>query len=204
MPIARATSTALAGMPSGSNSTTARTASWASVRAGTGETLTVTRAPVLEHVEQCGDARERAGSVPLGHRTGVRPPPVRRSPSGGRNSHGVTGCSLQLDSRSHPARRGLLPGHPAGDGDRALRSGEVSDEKGEAYETRSQLPCPWRRGPLARRRGAGRCRHAEVSARLSEGRERFRKLLIRREKKPHNSLVLAQFAADLIVWRLVG
>ena len=43
------------------------------------------------------------------------------------------------------------------------------------------------------------CRHAEVSARLGEGRERFRKLLIRREKKPHNSLVRVQFAADLIV-----
>src|SRR5262249_48620355 len=38
-------------------------------------------------------------------------------------SRGVTGCSLQLDSRSHPARRSLLPGHPAGDGDLGLRSG---------------------------------------------------------------------------------
>src|SRR5262249_47217724 len=66
--------------------------------------------------------------------------------------------------------------------------------KGEAYETRSQVPCPWRRGRLARHRGAGRCyRHAEVSARLGEGRERFPKLLIRWEKKPHNSLALVQF-----------
>jgi hypothetical protein len=43
-----------------------------------------------------------------------------------------------------------------------------------------------------------------LSARLGEGQERFRKLLIRREKKPHNSLVLVEFAADLIVWSLVG
>jgi len=43
-----------------------------------------------------------------------------------------------------------------------------------------------------------------MSARLGEGRERFPKLLIRWEKKPHNSLVRVQFAADLIVWRLVG
>ena len=109
---------------------------------------------MLEHGEQGGDARERAGRCRLGHRTGVCLPPVRRPPSGGRNSRGVTACSLQLDSRSHPARRGLLPGHPAGDGDMGLRSGEVSDEKGEAYETRSQVPCPWRHGHLARRRGA--------------------------------------------------
>jgi hypothetical protein len=43
-----------------------------------------------------------------------------------------------------------------------------------------------------------------VSARLGEGPEGFRKLLIRWEKKQHNSLVLVQFAADLIVWRFVG
>jgi len=33
---------------------------------------------------------------------------------------------------------------------------------------------------------------------------RFRKLLIRWEKRPQNYLALAQFAAMLIVWQLVG
>jgi len=33
---------------------------------------------------------------------------------------------------------------------------------------------------------------------------RFRTLLIRWEKKPQNYLALVQFAATLIVWRLVG
>jgi len=146
--------------------------------------LTVTRAPVLEHVEQSGDARERAGRCLLGHRTGVRPPPVRRPPSGGRTSHGVTGCRLQLYSRSHPARRSLLPGHPAGTAIWLFEAGEVLDEKGEAYETRSQVPCPWRRGRLARRRGAGpagtlKCppdsvKVGNASASCSSGRRRSR------------------------------
>ena len=91
---------------------------------------------MLEHVATHVNVPGGASSV-----TGLacaRRPSDDRHPVAG--IAGVTGRSLQLDSRSHLARRSLLPGHPAGDGDMGLRSGEVSDEKGEAYETRSQVP----------------------------------------------------------------
>ena len=62
-----------------------------------------------------------------------------------------------------------------------------------------------------RRRGEERrhCRRSERARRWVVERthswfNRFRKLLIRWEKKPQNYLALVQFAAVLIVWRLVG
>ena len=62
-----------------------------------------------------------------------------------------------------------------------------------------------------RRRGEERrhCRRGERARRWVVERthswfNRFRKLLIRWEKKPQNYLALVQFAAVLIVWRLVG
>ena len=53
----------------------------------------------------------------------------------------------------------------------------------------------WRRDERARR---------WVVERTHSWFNRFRKLLIRWEKKPQNYLALVQFAAMLIVWRLVG
>ena len=65
--------------------------------------------------------------------------------------------------------------------------------------------------PHIRRRGEDqrRCRRGERARRWVVERthswfNRFRKLLIRWEKKPQNYLALVQFAAMLIVWRLVG
>ena len=71
----------------------------------------------------------------------------------------------------------------------------------------------WRRRyrPHIRRRGEERraCRGGTRARRWVVERthswfNRFRKLLIRWEKKPQNYLALVQFAAALIVWRLVG
>ena len=71
----------------------------------------------------------------------------------------------------------------------------------------------WRRRFVAhiRRRGEERrrCRRGERARRWVVERthswfNRHRKLLIRWEKKPQNYLALVQFAAALIVWRLVG
>ena len=65
--------------------------------------------------------------------------------------------------------------------------------------------------PHIRRRGEEQrhCRRGERARRWVVERthswfNRFRKLLIRWEKKPQNYLALVQFAAMLIVWRLVG
>lgn len=65
--------------------------------------------------------------------------------------------------------------------------------------------------PHIRRRGEERrrCRRGErprrwVVERTHSWFNRHRKLLIRWEKKPQNYLALVQFAAMLIVWRLVG
>lgn len=65
--------------------------------------------------------------------------------------------------------------------------------------------------PHIRRRGEERrrCRRDERARRWVVERthswfNRFRKLLIRWEKRPQNYLALVQFAAMLIVWRLVG
>src|SRR6266403_1506934 len=65
--------------------------------------------------------------------------------------------------------------------------------------------------PHIRRRGEERrrCRRGERARRWVVERthswfNRFRKLLIRWEKRPQNYLALVQFAAMLIVWRLVG
>ena len=62
-----------------------------------------------------------------------------------------------------------------------------------------------------RRRGEARlaCRRGTRARRWVVERthswfNRFRKLLIRWEKKPQNYLALVQFAAVIIVWRLVG
>jgi putative transposase len=65
--------------------------------------------------------------------------------------------------------------------------------------------------PHIRRRGEERraCRCGTRARRWVVERthswfNRYRKLLIRCEKKPQNYLALIQFAAVLIVWRLVG
>ncbi len=65
--------------------------------------------------------------------------------------------------------------------------------------------------PHIRRRGEERraCRRGTRARRWVVERthswfNRYRKLLIRWEKKPQNYLALVQFAAVLIVWRLVG
>jgi transposase len=60
---------------------------------------------------------------------------------------------------------------------------------------RGEEPRACRRGTRARR---------WVVERTHSWFNRYRKLLIRWEKKPQNYLALVQFAAVLIVWRLVG
>ena len=60
-----------------------------------------------------------------------------------------------------------------------------------------------------RREERRRCRRDECARRWVVERthswfNRFRKLLIRWEKRPQNYLALVEFAAMLIVWRLVG
>jgi putative transposase len=61
-----------------------------------------------------------------------------------------------------------------------------------------------RRGEERRPVGAANVRVAGSSSAPHSWFNRFRKLLIRWEKRPQNYLALVQFAAMLIVWRLVG
>jgi len=84
-------------------------------------------------------------------------------------------------------------------------------DKGYDYAV-AERAVRWRRfHPHIRRRGEERraCRRGTRARRWVVERthswfNRHRKLLIRWEKKPQNYLALVQFAAILIVWRLVG
>ena len=84
-------------------------------------------------------------------------------------------------------------------------------DKGYDYAD-AERAARWRRYvPHIRRRGEERraCRRGTRARRWVVERthswfNRYRKLLIRWEKKPQNYLALVQFAAVLIVWRLVG
>jgi putative transposase len=84
-------------------------------------------------------------------------------------------------------------------------------DKGYDYAD-AERAARWRRYvPHIRRRGEDRraCRRGTRARRWVVERthswfNRFRKLLIRWEKKPQNYLALVQFAAVIIVWRLVG
>ena len=73
-----------------------------------------------------------------------------------------------------------------------------------AVRRRGYLPHIRRRGEERRRCRRGERARRWVVERTHSWFNRFRKLLIRWEKKPQNYLALIQFAAMLIVWRLVG
>ena len=84
-------------------------------------------------------------------------------------------------------------------------------DKGYDYADAERAVRRRRYVPPIRRRGEERrrCRRGERARRWVVERthswfNRFRKLLIRWEKRPQNYLALVQFAAMLIVWRLVG
>jgi len=84
-------------------------------------------------------------------------------------------------------------------------------DKGYDYAVTERAIRRRRYVPHIRHRGEERrrCRRGERARRWVVERthswfNRFRKLLIRWEKKPQNDLALVQFAAMLIVWRLVG
>jgi len=84
-------------------------------------------------------------------------------------------------------------------------------DKGYDYADAERVVRRRRYVPHIRRRGEERrrCRRGERARRWVVERthswfNRFRKLLIRCEKRPQNYLALVQFAAMLIVWRLVG
>ena len=84
-------------------------------------------------------------------------------------------------------------------------------DKGYDYADAERAVRRRRYVPHIRRRGEERraCRRGTrarrwVVERATSWFNRFRKLLIRWEKKPQNYLALVQFAAVLIVWRLVG
>ena len=84
-------------------------------------------------------------------------------------------------------------------------------DKGYDYADAERAVHRRRYVPHIRRRGEERrrCRRGERARRWVVERthswfNRFRKLLIRWEKRPQNHLALVQFAAMLIVWRLVG
>ena len=94
--------------------------------------------------------------------------------------------------------------------DQHLSAKELFDK---GYDYADADEAVWRRRFVAhiRRRGEERrrCRRGErprrwVVERTHSWFNRHRKLLIRWEKKPQNYLGLVQFAAVLIVWRLVG
>jgi len=84
-------------------------------------------------------------------------------------------------------------------------------DKGYDYADAERAVRRRRYVPHIRRRGEERrrCRRDERARRWVVERthswfNRFRRLLIRWEKRPQNYLALVQFAAMLIVWRLVG
>src|SRR6185369_186382 len=84
-------------------------------------------------------------------------------------------------------------------------------DKGYDYADAERAVRRRRYVPHIRRRGEERrrCRRDERARRWVVERthswfHRFRTLLIRWEKRPQNYLALVQFAAMLIVWRLVG
>ena len=84
-------------------------------------------------------------------------------------------------------------------------------DKGDDYADADRAARGRRFVPHIRRRGEERraCRRGTRARRWVVERthswfNRYRKLLIRWEKKPQNYLALVQFAAMLIVWRLVG
>ena len=84
-------------------------------------------------------------------------------------------------------------------------------DKGYDYAVVERAVRRRRYHPHIRRRGEERraCRRGTRARRWVVERthswfNRYRKLLIRWEKKPQNYLALVQFAAVLIVWRLVG
>ena len=74
----------------------------------------------------------------------------------------------------------------------------------QAVRRRHFIPHIRRRGEERRRCRRGERARRWVVERTHSWFNRFRKLLIRWEKKPQNYLALVQSAAVLIVWRLVG
>jgi len=73
-----------------------------------------------------------------------------------------------------------------------------------AVRRRRYVPHIRGRGEERRRCRRGECARRWVVERTHSWFNRFRKLLIRWEKRPQNYLALVQFAAMRIVWRLVG
>ena len=100
-------------------------------------------------------------------------------------------CLDKDQVRRHTRRKAPVIGYDYADAEWAVRR-------------RRYVPHIRRRGEERRRcrRGERACRW--VVERIHSWFNRFRKLLIRWEKRPQNYLALVQFAAKLIVWRLVG
>ena len=87
---------------------------------------------------------------------------------------------------------------------RCLDKGYDYADAERAVRRRRYVPHIRRRGEERRRCRRGERARRWVVERTHSWFNRCRKLLIRWEKKPQNYLALVQFAAMLIVWRLVG